>query len=779
MLDLVIPSRKRERKLRANSNRLEAFLRALPFEYCGWNASGVQALSPGFCLLFDIDKIKSIEDLQEAISPDDAASLEGLYDRLLEFGQPFDLTITVPMTKKVIRLTGKRGSLAAGEELFNVIWAFDITDYSSKITDALSSLETIELREQEFRLTLNTLPIPVWIRNKDLEISWVNKAYAEVINETPASIIADQTELPLTTDENDGRGLKVLAQRAIAQERKQSQTGYLLIKGKRKKIDVNVLPAPDEGTVGCAIDISRVEELETEMQHLQSSNYEVLEQLRTAIAIYDENAKLDFYNAAFEQLWALDGRWLNKKPRITDIFDKLRENRKIPEQANFVKYKQEWMDKFTSLIEPEESIIYLPNETILRMVVVPRPHGGLLITYEDVTSSIALETSYNTLVAVQKETLDNLAEGLAVVGGDGMIKLSNPVFYTLWDLEPPKNHVDEKVDTFFEKTKPLFKTQNWDQQKSELVNMCFNHKQSSGRVTLKDGRIYSYRSIGLPDGNVLVTFTDMTDTIKVEQALIEKNAALEAAEKLKMDFLANVSYQLRTPLNAMMGFTEILHEEYFGKLNERQKSYTENMIRAGHRLITLVDNILDLSTIEAGYLILDLESIKLTTTIDNVIDLTQDWARREGIEIENKTPKNIGSLMADQRRFKQVMLHLIRNAIDYTPSGGQILVGAKKSGDEIMVYVQDKGVGIPAEDLERIFIPFEKSENAVEKKKQSNHNRHSGAGLGLSLVKHIVELHGGRVEIDSEEKKGTKVMCYYPLSANQNSKKKSSTKRKK
>lgn len=769
LLDSIIPSRKRERKYRANSNRLEAFLRALPFEYCGWNAHGVQALSSGFGQIFDIDKVKSIEDIQDALEPGDAAALEALYNNLSEYGRDFDLTVTVPMTRKTVRLTGRRGSLAAGEELFNVIWTLDITDYSNKITDALTSLETIELREQEFRSTLNALPMPVWIRDKDLEITWVNKVYTEVVNETPATIIAEQIELPLTTEETDSRGLKVLAQRALAQQRKQTQTGYILYNGKRTRFEVNVMHGADEGTIGCAIDINRIEDLETEMRHLQNSNYEVLEQLRTAIAVYDEDTRLAFHNAAFEQLWALDGQWLDKKPKITDIFDKLRENRKIPEQANFVKFKQDWVEKFTSLIEPEESILYLPDETILRMVVVPRPHGGLLLTYEDVTSSIALETSYNTLVAVQKETLDNLAEGLAVVGGDGIIKLSNPVFYKLFDLEPPKNHVDEKVDGFFEKAKPLFPKKTWDKQKAELVNMCFLHEQTSGRVNLSDGRIYSYRSVGLPDGNVLVTITNVTDTVKVEQALIEKNAALEAAEKLKMDFLANVSYQLRTPLNAMMGFTEILHEEYFGKLNERQKSYTENMIRAGHRLITLVDNILDLSTIEAGYLILNRESIKVKDVIENVIDLTQDWARREGIEIENKTPKNIGSLMADERRFKQVMLHLIRNAIDYTQSGGLIKVAAKKSKDEIHIVIEDNGVGIPPADLERIFIPFEKSENMnTENKKAAQSNRHSGAGLGLSLVKHIVELHGGNVEIESTEGKGTKVICVYPLSANQN-----------
>ncbi len=765
VLDSVIPSRRREKNQRAHANRLEAFLRSLPIEYCGWNLTRTQAISAGFTSLFDINQVKTIEDIQEALTDEDAARLETAYFNLTEYGREFKFTVFVPATERSLLIHGRRGTLAGGEEIFDVLWVHDVSDYTVKISDALSSLQRIENQEEAFRGALGHMPFPIWIRDRELNIVWVNEAYCSAFEATKEDIIKDQIEYPLIVANEDNRDLKVLAQRAQAQGRKQLQSGFVLVDGKRTRTEVIVVPGHNDGTIGCAIDTNRIEELESEMRHLQNSNHEVLEQLNTAIAIFDKDKTLEFYNSAYEQLWGLDGQWLDKSPRITDILDRLRENRKIPEQANFVKYKQDWTDKFTKLMEPEESIMYLPDETMLRTVVVPRPRGGLLLTYEDVTSRIALETSYNTLLAVQKETLDNLAEGLAVIGGDGLIKLSNPTFYKIWDQEVPAAHIEEKVSDFFEKTQDLFTADEWQERKNELIKCCMERSGCDGRIKLKDGRIYAFRSVALPDGNVLATFTDISDSVKVEQALIEKNSALEAAEKLKMDFLANVSYQLRTPLNAMMGFSEILHEEYFGKLNERQKSYTENMIRAGHRLITLVDNILDLSTIEAGYLILNRETINVSETVDNVINLTQDWARREGIEIETKIPKNIGKLTADPRRFKQVMLHLIRNAIDYTPSGGVIKVSAKKAEESVQIMITDNGVGIPPEDLERIFMPFEKSENKNKKTSaQPQSNRHSGAGLGLSLVKHIVELHGGNVTIDSEEDKGTVVICSYPLS---------------
>jgi len=761
ILDNIVPSRKRAASSLDTSNRLEAFLRAIPFEYCGWSNTGLQAISSGFRPLFDMTSAKSLEDLQDALNPGDAAALETLYENLTEHGRDFELTTHVEATGKIIKLVGRRGTLSDASHLFHVIWAFDVTSFVAQVNETLKSIEEVEGREHEFSQTLNTLPMPIWVHNQDFEIIWVNKRYAQILGETSASIIAEQKELPITAqNKTESRKQRMMAQRALVQNRPQIQSGFLVVDGKRTKVDIHEIPNA-QNVIGCAIDVSRIDELESEMRHFKSSNFEALEQLRTAIAIFDQDTSLAFYNAAYEELWGLDGHWLNKKPKITEILDKLRQKRKLPEQANFQQFKKTWVEHFTELIDPHEDMVVLPDGTMLRMVVVPQPRGGLLTTFEDVTSRYELETSYNTLVAVQQETLNNLAEGLAVIGEDGRIRLHNPAFAKLWDLNEDDFEPDMHASAVFDKVEALFKKDEWEERKTELVKSCFSREGMQGRITLKDGRIYSYRTVALPDGNVLVTYTNITNSVRIEHALKEKNAALQAAEKLKSDFLANVSYQLRTPLNAIMGFTEILNEEYFGPLNARQKGYTGNMIQAGHRLITLVDNVLDLSTIEAGYMTLSRESVDVKDAIESVAELTQDWARREGIEIEIKCPKNVGSLTADERRFKQVMLHLIRNAIDYTPPSGRIKITGKREKEAIKLTIADTGIGIPKEDLERIFQPFEKT-------KAGQSNRHSGVGLGLSLVKHIVELHGGSIEIQSEKDKGTEITCLYPLSANQN-----------
>jgi signal transduction histidine kinase len=265
-----------------------------------------------------------------------------------------------------------------------------------------------------------------------------------------------------------------------------------------------------------------------------------------------------------------------------------------------------------------------------------------------------------------------------------------------------------------------------------------------------------YSIVPLPDGNILNAYFDITDTVKVEQALMEKNAALEEAERLKTDFLANVSYQLRTPLNAIMGFAEMLNQQYFGKLNDRQLEYTSSMIEAGQRLVSLVNDILDLSTIEAGYLKLYPAEVRVRSLIEQVVQLTEEWARKQKLDLIIQCPDDRLTVTADERRMKQVLLNLISNAINYSPNGGRVTISAQRSGDFVLLAVRDTGAGIPAADLERVFTPFEK----IHSKKTQ---RRSGAGLGLALVKSIVQLHGGDVTIESKEGAGTNVICKLPL----------------
>jgi len=259
--------------------------------------------------------------------------------------------------------------------------------------------------------------------------------------------------------------------------------------------------------------------------------------------------------------------------------------------------------------------------------------------------------------------------------------------------------------------------------------------------------------VPLPDGNVLLSYLDVTDSTRVERALRERNEALETAGRLKSEFIANVSYELRTPLNAIIGFAEILTNQYFGELNPRQLDYSRGILDSSHRLLTLINDILDLATIEAGYMMLETENIDIHTLMASVLALTRERARKQNINLEFDCPPDLGALTADERRLKQALFNLISNAIKFTPAGGTIRLAARRDAGGVTLTVADNGVGIPTEDQARVFEKFERGNPQA---------RQSGAGLGLSLVKSFVELHGGRVEIVSQANKGTTITLYLP-----------------
>lgn len=762
LLDALLPYRAEKKRLGRQQDRLEAFLRAIPIDYCGWDNEGVQAMSAGFCSTIGVERVNNIHDLESGLAPGDAAAVEGLYERLQQYGEHFDIGVYTHDGKRALKIYGKRGIIQrpgdeSGARLFSVLWVLDITDFAQAAMRGAEAVAAVEKREAELRANANALPFPLWVRNQKLDIAWVNKAYTKIVDDTGAAVVADQKELPLTGPGRQELTQRVLAQRALAKLASQKVRGHMIVDGQRRLMEITEVPLPQEKRViGMALDVSREEELEASYARLQTSHQEALEQLRTAIAMFDAETRLEFYNSAYEQLTGMSGSWLDAKPKFIEIIEKLRELRKLPEQADYRQFKQAWINKFTTLLEPHEEMQYLPDGSVWRMIVVPRPMGGLLLTLEDVTSRLQLETSYNTLIAVQEETMDNLAEGIAVFGEDGRVKLSNQSFAAMWNIPAAEMTGAPHVARIIEHSRAFFGEADWAGMREIILANALEREPRRGRIQRNDGTMLEYSVVPLPDGNILNAYFDITDTVKVEQALLEKNAALEEAERLKTDFLANVSYQLRTPLNAIMGFAEMLNQQYFGKLNDRQLEYTSSMIEAGQRLVSLVNDILDLSTIEAGYLTLYPVEIHVRQLIEQVAQLTEDWARKQKLEIEVDCSDAQLVLFADERRLKQVLLNLISNAINYSPGGGRVTISAAAEGGFVRIAVQDRGMGIPKEDLARVFTPFEK----IHSKRVQ---RRSGAGLGLALVKSIVQLQGGDVMIESEEGQGTRVTCLLPL----------------
>jgi signal transduction histidine kinase len=430
----------------------------------------------------------------------------------------------------------------------------------------------------------------------------------------------------------------------------------------------------------------------------------------------------------------------------------LRERRRLPEVADFRAFRRQLLAQFTSLIAPHEELLHLPDERTLRLVVSPHPFGGLTYAYEDVTDRLALERSYNTLIQVQRETLDHLYEGIAVFGSDGRLKLWNPAYAKLWNLvpetlasEPHVSEITEKLRSFFDDGR------DWAAQKARIMARLTDDRAAITRLDRRDGSVLHAVTVPLPDGNTLLSYLDTTDSIRVENALRERNEALETAGRLKSEFIANVSYELRTPLNAIIGFTEILANQYFGPLNARQSDYAQSILESSNQLLSLINDILDLATIEAGYMEIERSPVDIHALMSGVMTFARERARAQGLRLEFHCPADIGSVPGDERRLKQAVFNLVSNALKFTPEGGTVTLAAQREGDRVALVVSDTGVGVPQEDQQRIFEKFERGNSQA---------RQSGAGLGLSLVKSLIELHGGKVELQSRPGHGTQVTCW-------------------
>ena len=236
----------------------------------------------------------------------------------------------------------------------------------------------------------------------------------------------------------------------------------------------------------------------------------------------------------------------------------------------------------------------------------------------------------------------------------------------------------------------------------------------------------------------------------------DKSRQIEAANRHKSEFLANMSHELRTPLNAIIGFSEVLQEKLFGELNEKQAEYTDDILTSGRHLLSLINEILDLSKVEAGRMELELATFDLPLAIDNARTFVRERATKQGINLDVTIDKRLGEFMGDERKIKQILLNLLSNAVKFTPEGGRIGINARQANGVVEISVSDTGVGIAPEDQPKIFEEFRQVGSDYTHKKE-------GTGLGLTLAKKFVELHGGKIWVESEVGKGSTFVFTLPV----------------
>ncbi len=609
-----------------------------------------------------------------------------------------------------------------------------------------TSAEFLHLKNRcnEFEAKLATLQAlgdelkdPIWIRDHNGSIHWGNRAYFRVADpdhEIFGSAFREKIK-------NSHRKGEVFI-----------DSTPTAINGERRVLDVTAM-AGEFGEAGIAIDKTERETLRNELKRVVQGYSETFDQLSTAVAIFNPDQKLEFFNQAFSALWPLDVAFLESQPSHALVLDRLRERGILNETPHWRQWKEELFEAYRSL-EPKMTIWNLPDGRTLRVIANPHPQGGVTWLYEDLTEKLNLEARYNSLIRIQGETLDNLYEGVAVFGSDGLMRLSNPAFAAMWEL-PNELCVEgthiSKIEAF---AAPQAVDEDWSDIGAAITDFADKRDSRKGRIDLKNGAVADYALVPLPLGQTMLTFVDVTDSINIARALHEKNEALEIADRLRNEFVSHVSYELRTPLTNIIGFTDLLRTPAFGELNGRQYDYLSHIASESVELLNIVNDILDLATVDAGIMELDIGEVNILEVMQSAASRLEERLLENNIKINLQIAEGLVHFQADGARIRQVLFNILSNAANYAPQNSTIDFAAFHDESDIIFVVHDEGGGIPEEIVVNVFKRFST---------HVHHGTKPGAGLGLSIVKSFVELHNGTVEIDTGSDKGTTVICRFPI----------------
>jgi signal transduction histidine kinase len=589
-------------------------------------------------------------------------------------------------------------------------------------------------------------PWPIWTKRAGGSLLYANAAYARA---TEAANGTDAIDRNLELLDSGDRGDM---DRALNERAAFSARLPIVVGGERRFYDVHARNVGD-GSVGIAIDASEATALSAALVRMAEAHRRTLDQLSSGVAVFDGQRRLAFYNDSYRRLWDLDRAFLDSNPDDSSVLDRLRAARKLPEQPDFRAWKARLHEAYRA-VEPDKDTWYLPDGRALSVVTTPNPEGGVTYLFDDVTESLDLARRFDGLIRVQRETLDNLAEAVAVFGSNGRAQLFNPAFARTWKLSPEALREQPHIETVEAWCKPLFDDAATWRTIREAITRIENRVEVPLKLERKDGSVLDCMTMPLPDGATMLTFQDISDTENVERALRERNEALETADQMKVDFVHHVSYELRSPLTTIIGFAHLLNDPTTGPLVPKQAEYLNYITTSTNSLFALINNILDLATIDAGAMTLELGPVDIRKTIDNAAEGIQDRLARDRIKLKVEVDPNIGTFVADSSRVVQVLYNLLANAVGFSPQNSTITLSARRTEHNVVFAVTDLGPGIPADVKDKVFDWFES---------HSNGSRHRGAGLGLPLVKSFVELHGGRVRVDSIVGRGTTVTCDFPI----------------
>jgi signal transduction histidine kinase len=730
--------------LQAQADRFRALLFAEPQILIAWAAGDNRPqISGDTSLLMPQDtqqyQPQRILAFGTWLPPEPALQMDHAVDALREHGEGFLLNLTTANGRAVEAM----GRAIGGQAIVRIR---ELSGLRRELAETNLRHRALLEETEILRGFAASAPWPIWAKRAKGDLSYANTAYARA---TEAASVPDAIDRDLELLDSGDRGDM---ERALNDNAAFNARLPIVVGGERRIYDVHAMKVGG-GSAGIAIDASEAAALSAALVRMAEAHRRTLDQLSSGVAVFDAQRRLSFYNDSYRRLWDLDRAFLDGNPNDSSVLDRLRAARKLPEQPDFRAWKAKLHEAYRA-VEPDKDTWYLPDGRAVSVVTTPNPEGGVTYLFDDVTESLDLARRFDGLIRVQRETLDNLAEAVAVFGSNGRAQLFNPAFARMWKLSPEALGEQPHIETVEAWCKPLFDDAATWRTIREAITAIENRVEVPLKLERKDGSVLDCMTMPLPDGATMLTFQDITDTENVERALRERNEALETADQMKVDFVHHVSYELRSPLTTIIGFAHFLSDPSTGPLTAKQAEYLDYVTKSTNALLALTNNILDLATIDAGAMKLELGPVNIGKAIEAAAEGIQDRLATDRIELRVDVDPNIGGFVGDERRVVQVLYNLLANAVGFSPQDAAVGLSARRTDHSVVFTVTDSGPGIPPDVKDKVFDWFES---------HSQGSRHRGAGLGLSLVRSFVELHGGKVRVDSIVGRGTTVTCDFPI----------------
>ena len=733
--------------LQVQADRLRALLFAEPQILISWAAGDNRPqISGDTALLISQDALQNSPQRILAfgtwLPPEPALQMDHAVDALREAGEGFLLNLSTSNGRAIEAM----GRAIGGQAIVRIR---ELGGLRRELAESNLRYKTLQEETELLRDFAAAAPWPIWAKSAEGNLRYANKAY---VRATEGKSVADAIHRNLELLESDQRADM---SKALNDNASFSARLPIVVGGERRIYDVQSLKLGG-GSAGIAIDASEATALRAALERMAEAHRRTLDQLSSGVAVFDAQRRLAFYNESYRRLWGLDQAFLDGQPDDSSVLDRLRAARKLPEQPDFRAWKAKLHEAYRA-VESETYTWFLPDGRAVSVVTTPNLEGGVTYLFDNVTESLDLARRFDGLTRVQHETLSNLNEAVAVFGSNGRVELFNPAFAKIWKLSEDQLRAQPHIETVESWCKTLFDDALTWRALREAITAIGNRAQVALKLERKDGSVLTCMTMPLPDGATMLTFQDITDTENVERALRERNEALEAADQMKVDFVHHVSYELRAPLTTIIGFAHFLSDPSTGPLTERQAEYLDYVTKSTNALLALTNNILDLATIDAGAMKLELGPVNIAKAIEAAAEGIQDRLATDRIELKVDIDPSIGDFTGDERRVVQVLYNLLANAVGFSPHDAAVTISARRNEHRVIFAVTDSGPGIPPDVKDKVFDWFES---------HSNGSRHRGAGLGLSLVRSFVELHGGKVHVDSVVGKGTTVTCDFPIDQN-------------